>query len=287
VTTIDPKQSALPACLVGVPGYRLANDPDNVPEMWDAIAEFEAEMIRRRHARILDPTAEFPMMLLNLDELSEFADMTRETWEEIRQDPEAYGYPETASKQKRAPVWRSIARLLRMGREYGVRVMVFTQRLDNASTGGIGLRDLLGWRGLAGFRKNQWMMLIGTMPVPKSVKRVGRWIYSDGDQEVWVQNVYGTPEQLRDYAMAGRRSADTERGHTPVHVPSPGGLPASVQWDIVGLQAAADYLRMPVETFRKQRRRAGGIAGEGLQGRSPTWMTADLDKFVTKVGADT
>jgi hypothetical protein len=280
VTFIDPKQSTLPTCLVGVPGYRLANDPDNVDEMWDAIFAFETEMDRRRHARQEDPTAEFSLMYLYLDELSEFADMTRERWEQIREESDNKN-----ALPKKAPVWRAISRILRMSREYGGRVNVFTQRLDSASTGGIGLRDLLGWRGLGGYRKNQWMMLIGTMPIPKPVNRVGRWIYSDGHREVWVQNVYGTPEQLRDWAMAGRRSVDTGAGHSPVSVPSPGGLPDGVQWDIVGLQSAADYLEIPVGTFRKRRQRAGGIPGEGLQGRSPAWSREMLDNFAAKVDA--
>jgi hypothetical protein len=281
VTFIDPKQSALPTCLVGVPGYRLANDPDDVLGMWSAVFAFEEEVVRRRRARILNPTLEFSLMYLYLDELSEFMDMSRMMWQNIREDPAEWEWE--GKLPKSPPIIQSLASILRMSREYGGRVLVFTQRLDNASTGGIGLRDLLGWRGLAGFRKNQWMMMIGTMPVPKAVKRVGRWIYSDGDQEVWVQNVYGTPEQLRDYAMAGRRAVDTQAGHTPIHAPSPGGLPASVQWDIRGLQAAADYVGMPVGTFRKRRTRNGPIPGEGVQGRSPVWMKADLDNFVTKV----
>jgi len=279
VTFIDPKQSALPTCLVGVPGYRLANDPDNVLEMWDAIYAFEAEVVRRRRSRILDPTLEFPLMYLYLDELSEFMDMSRETWTDIRENPEAYGWED--SLPKTAPIIRSIARILRMSREYGGRVMVFTQRLDNAATGGIGLRDLFGWRGLAGFRKNQWMMLIGTMPVPKSVKRIGRWIYSDGDKEVWVQNVYGSPEELRDWAMADRRAVDTRVGHSSVVGASPGDSPRSVQWELVGLQAGADHIDMPVGTFRKHRAKYGPIPGEGLQGRSPTWMKEDLDKWIS------
>lgn len=284
VTFVDPKQSALPACLIGVPGYSLANDPDNIPEMWDVIERFEREIIRRRRARIDDPTMEFPLMYLILDELSEFMDMSREFWEEVKEEPERYGYE--GKLPKRPPIIRSIARILRMSREYGGRVLVFTQRLDNASTGGIGLRDLFGWRGLAGFRKNQWMMLIQTTPIPKSIRRVGRWIYSDGDKEVWVQNVYASPEQLRDWAVANRRpGVDTHDGQ-----PSDDGVSSAesgtpVQWDIVGLAAAADYVGIPYETFRKRRRHHGPIAGEGLQGRSPAWQRTDLDKFVAHVDA--
>lgn len=278
VTFIDPKQSHLPTCLVGVPGYRLANDPDNVIAMWDAIELFETEMDRRRYVRLENQDAKFPLMYLYLDELSEFADMTREQWEFMRTTPDQYGYESTAAMPKRAPIWRSLSRILRMSREYGGRVNVFTQRLDNASTGGIGLRDLFGWRGLAGFRKNQWVMLIDTTPIPKSQKRVGRWIYSDGHSEVWVQNVYGTPEQLREWAMAGRAHVDTQGGHTATSGSLAAVLPPSAQWDIVGLQAAADYLDIPVGTFRKRRARHA-IDGEGNVGRSPAWMTETLDKW--------
>lgn len=284
VTFVDPKQSALPACLIGVPGYSLANDPDNIPEMWDVIERFEREIIRRRRARIDDPTMEFPLMYLILDELSEFMDMSREFWEEVKEEPERYGYE--GKLPKRPPIIRSIARILRMSREYGGRVLVFTQRLDNASTGGIGLRDLFGWRGLAGFRKNQWMMLIQTTPIPKSIRRVGRWIYSDGDKEVWVQNVYASPEQLRDWAVANRRpGVDTHDGQPNDDGVSSAESETPVQWDIVGLAAAADYVGIPYETFRKRRRHHGPIAGEGLQGRSPAWQRTDLDKFVAHVDA--
>lgn len=276
-TFLDPKQSALPTCLVGIPGYRLANNPDNVPEMWDEIERFEREMDRRRAARLEDPTLEFPLMFLVLDELSEFADMTRETWEYVRENPEQFGYEGTVPK--RAPIWRSIARILRMGREFGCRVLVFTQRLDNASTGGIGLRDLLGWRGLGRFRKNQWMMLIGTMPVPKSINRVGRWIYSDGETEKWVQNVYGTDQEYRDWASAGRRGEDTHAGHTADDDTSPGDQSESVKWDVKGLEAGAEYVGLTLGTFRKYRRDRGPIPGEGLSGRSPVWTYDTLDQF--------
>lgn len=272
-TYIDPKHSALPMALVGVPGYTLANNPDDVEEMWTAIELFEEEFDRRMKARNADPTLEFPLMWLVLDELSEFADITSEKWDEIR---------EKGSK-KTAPIWRSIARILRMGREFGCRVIVFTQRLDSRSTGNIGLRDLFGWRGLAGYRRNHWMMLIGTTPIPRSVHHIGRWIYSDGSKELWVQNVYGAPKELRDYALTGRRPVDTHRGHTPLTRSVPAKTAVNVQWDIIGLQAAADYLQIPVSTFRKRRQRAEGIDGEGVVGRSPAWMRTDLDKFDGRV----
>jgi hypothetical protein len=285
-TFIDPKQSYLPTVLVGVPGYRLANDPDNVAEMWNAIEAFEREMDRRRRAMLKDRTLEYPMMYLVLDELSEFADMSRELWTYIKADPERYGYEGPIAKNAPNPIWRSVSRILRMGREYSARVIVLTQRLDNASTGGIGLRDLFGMRALGKFRKNQWLMLVGTYPVPKSVNKIGRWIYTDGAKDVWVQNVYGTEIELRNWAAPGRGMVDTHADTEPGEDVSPGSIPSGVQWDIVGNQAAADYLGIPLGTFRKRRQRNGPIAGEGLQGRSPAWMKSDLDNFFTKVVAE-
>lgn len=53
-------------------------------------------------------------------------------------------------------------------------------------------------------------MLIGTAPVPRSQKPKGRWIYSVGQTETWVQNICASIDPvesgaiLRDYAIASR-----------------------------------------------------------------------------------
>jgi hypothetical protein len=102
-------------------------------------------------------------------------------------------------------VWRDIASIAWMGRAPNVHLIVVAQRLDNKATGGIGLRDSLGFRGLAGYRQNQWRMLMATRPVPRSQKPKGRWIFSDGETETWVQCLYAKPDEIRDYASAGRQ----------------------------------------------------------------------------------
>ncbi len=277
-TYIDPKMSYLPEVLMGVPGYRLANNPKNPFEWWEEIFRFEREMDRRQELLHKDRTLEFPLMFLVLDELSEFADVSKQLWEEIKADPERYGYDEIPKKAPN-PVWRSLSILLRMGREYGVRVIVLTQRLDEKSTGGIGLRDLFGMRALGKFRKNQWMMLVGTTPVPKSVNKVGRWIYTDTDTDTWVQNVYGEAEILRDWAFGDRSSDDTRAEHSEGGDFSSGDTPASVMWDVKGNAAGAEYVGIPLGTFRKRRRDEGPIPGEGLSGRSPVWTYQALDEF--------
>jgi hypothetical protein len=271
VAYCDPKGSGTPEAFVGVPGYTLTNDPDNVVAMWDMVLRFEMEMDRRRAIKLKDRTTTFPLAYLFLDELSEFADLTAEYWDDVREKTD----------KKIAPIWRSIARVLRLGREYDMRVIVATQRLDSKSTGGLGLRDLFGFRGLAGFRRNQWMMLIGTTPVPKSSPITGRWIYSDGFNEWPVQNVLGDLIVMREYALVGRREADREGGHSTV---PPWGTAEVGQWDIVGLAGAAAYCELGAEAFAQRRKRAGGkIGGEGRVGNQPAFMREDLDAFLGRV----
>lgn len=165
VTGVDPKMESLDP-LIGVPGVRVANNPRDVPAMWQAIADFRAEMDRRMDQRAADPTAEFPLALLVVDEVNQFSAMTGAVWRELKER----GQPAIA------PVWMEVASILWQGRAFNCHLIMVGQRLDNHATGGIGLRDSLGLRGLAGFTPQQWMMLVGTTPVPRSQRPRGRWI---------------------------------------------------------------------------------------------------------------
>jgi hypothetical protein len=191
---IDPKMSSLTP-LVGIPGVTIACDPQNIPEMWDVIIRFKARMLERLEIQKTDPTAEFPIRLLAIDELNMFSNMSAAYWKSL---------PKSERPTSTPSVWQDIASILWMGRAARCHAIFVGQRLDDKATGGIGLRDSLGFRGLAGYRGNQWAMLVGTTPVPRSQKPKGRWIYSDGMQETWVQNVYGSPQMIRDYATAKR-----------------------------------------------------------------------------------
>lgn len=202
---IDPKMSSLDP-LIGIPGVGIACDPRNVQEMWDRITEFKTVMFDRLDALKADPTIEFPIKLLVIDEVNTCASMWAAYWKSIKSKTD----PATA------PAWSDIAWICWMGRAARCHVIIVGQRLDDKATGGIGLRDSLGFRGLAGYRANQWMMLIGSPPVPRSQKPKGRWIYSDGQAETWVQNVYAKPEVIRDYAMAGRTKQPAEKGRINV-----------------------------------------------------------------------
>jgi hypothetical protein len=295
LTGIDPKMASF-APLIGIPGVIIHNDPRHVESMWSGIERVKDEMMRRLTTLEQNPDATFPFNLLMVDEVNMFSAMTLAVWRATKQK----GDPAVP------PVWMDLASILWMGRVVRCHVVMVGQRLDSPATGGIGLRDSLGLRALSGFTPQQWMMLVGQTPVLRSQKGRGRWVYSDGSTTTWVQNIYGTPAEIRDWALAGRRLADAvptdatpdrrtgpESAVTVSHVPdAPTARPAETglagtgtevmagtQW-VVGLDAGARYLDMKTEAFRKRRQRAGGlIPGEVRQGGQPAWSTDDLDAW--------
>lgn len=265
ITGIDPKMSSFDP-ITGVPGVTLANDPRDIPGMWNTVAQYKKQMDERIEAKKANPTLEFPVSLLFIDEVNMFASMSAAYWRE--QDEK--GTP---------PVWMDIAAVLWMGRFVHCHGILVGQRLDDKATGGVGLRDSLGFRGLAGYRPNQWKMLIGTTPIPKSQRQRGRWIYSDGQEETWVQNIMATPQEIRAYAMEGRLPVS---GVVSGSVVSAGETPAArtdtgARW-VTGLGTAAAYLGMSPAAFEKARQRSA-VAGELRNGGQPTWTEYDLDTW--------
>lgn len=194
VDGISPKPSPndLDSVLNGIRGVRIAANPLDGAEMWDLAESVYDEMIQRQTASKRDKTVEFPPKLFVIDEVNTFAEIMRDHWQDLRR--------EMKNPPAAAPIWRKIARILWMGRETNIHVIVVGQKLDDKSVGGIGLRDSLGFRGLAGFKPGMWKILIGTTPIPRSQKAKGRWIYSDGQTETWVQNLYADAQTIRDYA---------------------------------------------------------------------------------------
>ena len=287
-TGIDPKMTSFDP-LVGVPGITIANDPRDMGTwdretqrhaggMWGAIDDWVEDMMNRLDILKNDPAARFPISVLMLDEVNQFSAMTAAIWRNIKAKDE----PATP------PIWMKIASGCWMGRAVRKHVVMVGQRLDDKATGGIGLRDSLGFRGLAGFRKEQWDMLIGTRPVPRSQKPKGRWIYSDGQTETWVQNICPSTDPveaglvIRDYAMAGRRAGvatgvATGSGHALSPAATTGV--ATATW-VVGLDAGAAVLGLSADAFRQRRHRAGGtLPGEIRKGNQPAWTEADLAAF--------
>lgn len=269
-TGIDVKRESFKS-LFGVPRFTLSNDPRNIEDMWDKIKLFRESMDQCCEDRDQDPTLEFPYNILMIDEVSQFSAQSAQLWRKIKSKSDP-AYP---------PVWDDIAAVFWQGAAFHHHVVVAGQRVDERITGGIGLIGSMGFRGLAGFRRQNWDRLIGTRPVPRSRPERGRWIYSDGESETWVQNVWATDEEIKDYAMTCSQASTQGSGHAGLM--SGGGswepAEAGTAW-VVGNEAAAAHLGINVEAFRK-RRQAREIPRTERKGNKPMWRTTDLDTWAS------
>lgn len=191
VRAVDPKYASLPG-LAGVPNVLIANDPigAGVEEMWKMIEDVAVEVMRRGEALKNDPTLEFPMLLLIIDEVNIFASISATYWNR------------TLGEKGKPPVWEHILTILAAGRQFRVHAIIVGQDLRDSALGGIGLRTMLGLRAIGGqFDAQQWMRFIQTRPVERPSAVPGRWSYRiAGRGQTWIQNVYATPEEVNKLA---------------------------------------------------------------------------------------
>jgi len=270
ITAIDPKMISLEP-LSGIPGVELHDDPRDVQAMWDAIRRFRQAMEDRYEQWRNDHSIVFRRMVLLIEEGNMFSDLSREYWRTIRssQDPMS------------PPVWQDIAAILRMGRQANANVIAVFQRMDSNATGGQGLRDYFGFRILGRFTHQQWRMLVGTTPVPKSQKRRGRFLVVEDGDPYWIQSPLSTAEEIRDFCLTERE----RQGWTDVSRPS--GTDAVTLDDdrdrdrdtepryTIPEAVRAEVVPMTYEALRKARQRdpdfppadlAGKYAASQLQG---------------------
>lgn len=281
---IDPKEVSLTP-LIGIPGVTVYNDMCHVEAMWSGVERHWGIVEQRMSLMRDDPTIKFPTQVLLLDELGMFALLTSMRWNEIksRRDPAI------------APVWKTLAMSLMAGRQFGCYVILVAQRLDDQAIGRLGLKTLLNLKAMAGFGAQDWKRFIGTHPVPRSASTLGRWIYVDGPSQVWVQNIYTDIKdgvEVRNYAMAGRSGLLVPAASRVPHVPPqsqvrdpeqrPSGGTTQAGQDVawaIGNEAAATYLGISIEAFRKRRQRNGEIPGVQYRGRVPMWRKVDLETW--------
>jgi len=231
-TGIDPKRVGL-AALAGLPGVELHSDPRDIEGMWAGIAAFRAHLEARVDEYAADPTVTFERSLLVMDELNQFAAMSAAHWREVKDK----------SDPALPPVWSDIAAVGWMGAQFRCNIVAVGQRLDQAAMGG--LRDSFGVRLLAGYTPQQYAFLVGLPPYPRPQRPRGRFLLFEGGELTWLQLVYGSPEELRDYAMAGRGVAcDLAQGGS--HVPDTA---------LLGLREATErgLLRCTLEAARRAR----------------------------------
>jgi hypothetical protein len=213
---IDPKYASLPG-LAGVPNVRIACDPigAGLEEMWAVIEEVAIEVMRRGEALKNDKTVEFPMLLLVIDEVNLLAAFSSKHWKDVLKGK---GTP---------PLWGNVMTCLAAGRRFRVHVIIVGQDLRETALGGIGLRTMLGLRAIGGqFDVQQWLRFIQTRPVPRPADKPGRWNYRlAGRGQVWVQNIYATPEEVNALARhtlpSDRPSGSVKGRHAAAADPAP------------------------------------------------------------------
>lgn len=219
VSILDPKMVSQVA-FEDVPGVHLSNDPRDVGDMWDTVERLIRVLNERMDAFSKDRSVRdtWNRHVLVVEELNSFADLCVEYWRMVKQKGD----------QPKPPVWGDIAKALRMGRELKIHVIVVGQRLDAASCGGYGLRDSFGVRILSRYTWQQWKMLVGTTPIPRSVKKRGRMIVVAGGDQTWIQGPLASFQEIREFAFACRAAQGYEVGRPePVTVAAPAPSPAS------------------------------------------------------------
>jgi hypothetical protein len=263
VVAIDPKISSLEA-LRGVPGVRIVNElptDDGVQAMWKAVEDVADEVLWRAAIVAKDPTAEFPWLVLIVDESNLLASFSATTWERVKPKGE----------KGKAPIWASLQTVLAAGRQFNVTAIIVGQDLRESALGGIGLRAMLGLRGIAGYDAQMWGRFMQTRPIPRRQYGQGRWCYRIDGEDVWVQNVWAPedPQALSDFAQ-GRLSHVALRGTSAGESQETGASATGSATPIVGVKAAAEWLEMTPTAFRKARERHP-IDGENRRGNQPCW----------------
>lgn len=271
---LDPKMTSFDP-LVGVPGFFVAADPLNVPEMWDRIGVVHKEFQRRQVIFKEDRTVEFPLWFMAIDEMTIYRKIDRQYWSEIKEKKDLMTSPGA----------KMLDELILMGRQYGIRVIASGQVINEAIMWNN--LSVFANRAMAKYDENAWKRLFSGYPYEVPSTRPGRWIYRfSGGAPTWVQNLYATDQEIRDLAMEGVNRVSPE----PVPV---GGEDAATRGfgtpgtgDIVGLKAMADHAGLSYDAFRKRRLRAEGIPGEKVQGNQPAISRADLDAFLDRDAQD-
>ncbi|MFF4484706.1 hypothetical protein ACFY1A_48265 [Streptomyces sp. NPDC001520] len=186
-----------------VPGVHIYNDPKNPQDMRRAIDWFKDEIDARTAVKEERRGTEFPGLLLIIEEANEFADISKDWWDDNRKArADEFGPAERAAD----PIWGTVASGARLGRFVHGNILAVFQDLRDQALGGKGLRNLFRLKFMGNFNSNQWKNVIGTTPVPDSVDKAGRMMIVEGNSEYWVQTCFAEPEELTAWAIQQRQA---------------------------------------------------------------------------------
>jgi len=306
VIALDPKRSSLIDFLgspyegIGLkpllPGVTMANDPDRPEAMVSAVSKARKILEQRSKEYERDRSKKFPLVVVIIDELNMLRDILEEYWAGVLAENARRDKDMKEDLPRECPVWADIRAILRTGRFVGVHMLAVAQDFRDDAIGGKGTRNYFGLRGLGGFFPNQWKYFVGTTPVPLAQKGVGRWIFTQSEDQDWVQITRADADRAYAWASHGREM------HTPEalealepSVPDaldPGVAASILEEDtdrqtlpdarVIGLREGARHLGLSFYAFDQARRRhkrdtgSDGLPGEMLVGKQPAWYPDDL-----------
>lgn len=196
---IDVKRTSFKGCDV-IPNFHIYNNPKRLDIMWAAIHMVYLEYDRRSE----EGTWEFPIFLY-LEEQNVFADMVKMWWERIIKSPDgidrlkelnpivAQVLDDLGYVPKVCPLWTDVQNLLFMAGEFDIHLVSTYQKMMADAVGAAGggqggaMRDQYGVKFLARFSPSAWDSVVGTRPRPPKPSVRGRWILTDGSENILVQ----------------------------------------------------------------------------------------------------
>lgn len=200
VIVVDVKRSSVKS-MEGIPGVHIYKDPKNPQDMRRAVQWFKDEIDARSYVKDHDPSVEFPGLLLIIEESNEFADVSKEWWDDNRKPTSDKEGPADRATD---PVWGDVASAARLGRFVRGNIIGVFQDLRDQALGGKGLRNLFRLKLMGNYSTQQWKNVIGTTPVPPSIDKAGRMLLVEGNSNTWVQTLYGEGDELKAWAMEHR-----------------------------------------------------------------------------------
>ena len=294
VTAIDPKRVSL-AMLAGVPGFTLANDPNDPQAMWEAIHDFKLEMDQAIAENRYGWDGTHPHLLM-LEEVNRLFSLFRRTWEK-QKGPD--------QRITEVPPWEDVKDILHQGAQFGYYVVVDGQDLKDQVL--FGARDAFG-QIIGAFTPKQWGYVVGTTPVPPMPDQRGRFHLvrgGGGGHHGLVQVVIADPRggsanevAWRLFALNGRQpQASPQAAATRAWAERLMRAPRAIGWHrgperraispvLIGPKAGAAYLNMTQQSFKALRRRHP-IKGEFTHARRgqewACWTRESLDAWVAEV----
>jgi hypothetical protein len=295
---IDSKLVSLDG-MEALPGLRIYR---TVEEQWDAIGGQVEDMEDRYQRLLADRSAAFPVTAMLLEEQNDAAIEWRSYWNQAK------GSKDPATP----PVYSDITKYMIKGRQVRKRVIGVYQMLSHNACGGIDasvMRSSYGAKALSRYSHQQWDSLTGIRPRVASSAIPGRWVVVLGNHVRHVQVPFGTAEELCAFALSSphrgtppsprlasaRPQAEAMPPRGTLHLVRGGGggntigspestEPENGTGDIVGRQAAATFLGMNPETFRKARQNRP-ITGEyRLADGRPAWPRESLTRWRAESG---